>query len=73
MTSHPCCLVNNSSPIQHGLSLGADGVSFSNQLSWKSFLMELCSCGQRTMHPNKPPAGGKEMAKLKGISHSGEN
>lgn len=35
--------------------------------------MELCALGQRTMQPNKLPAGEKETAELKGISHSGEN
>lgn len=69
--SYLCCLIHNSPFIQHILSLKADGVSFSNQLFRKSSLMELCSYGQRTMQPNKPPAGVKEMARLKGISHSG--
>lgn len=71
--SYPCCSVQNSPSIQCVLSMGADGVSFSNQLLWRSFQMELCALGQRTMQPNKLPAGEKETAELKGISHSGEN
>lgn len=63
-------MVNNGPSLRHVLSLGADGVSFSNQLFWKSFRTELCSHGQRTMQPTKPPAGGKEMAKPKDLSHS---